>query len=449
MISLLFAAQIQTAIDPILDVPELANAWVGIAIANPSGEIVYQRNADKLFMPASNTKLFSAAFALHEVGPNWKSQTRIWKQPDGIYIDAQGDPLLKWNDWAQIRGRLGVANKRNVFVKHSFRPGFFSEWEVDDIPFRYAAVISSLTIDGNAFELWASQGKLEPIPNEIGVKPHYVKSAGEPNVNYDPIRKKLAVTGTLPQTRTRIERLAMPDPEMTIAKILGGHYKAVSKLPKRKPDIVLASKSMRDLVAASLAPSDNNVAENLLFLASGGGRSTFETAAGAMASFLNSEVKISPDLVRLKDGSGVSRHNLISPLATVQLLCWVRKQPWSIDFEAGLAAPGIGTLEKRLASSTFRGKTGTADTVSNLSGYLGRPGDSPWVVSILINHATCKTSKLHQIQDALVREIEKMADNGTYFAVDYRREGNLAHPFFGGALDHWLYRPGLNRGASR
>src|SRR5512144_1060296 len=63
---------LRAAIDSMTDAPEFANAHWGILIVDPErGDTLYSRNAGKLFMPASNMKIFTSAVALARFGPDY------------------------------------------------------------------------------------------------------------------------------------------------------------------------------------------------------------------------------------------------------------------------------------------------------------------------------------------------------------------------------------------
>src|SRR5271156_3706129 len=65
-------------IDAILDDPEIDRGFWGIQIVSlETGKVLYARNADKLFTPASNTKLFTTAAALALIGPTYTSRTTV------------------------------------------------------------------------------------------------------------------------------------------------------------------------------------------------------------------------------------------------------------------------------------------------------------------------------------------------------------------------------------
>jgi serine-type D-Ala-D-Ala carboxypeptidase/endopeptidase (penicillin-binding protein 4) len=67
-----------TRIGDILADPDLARGFWGIEIVSLSGgRVLYSQNSDKLFTPASNTKLFTTAAALALIGPDYKFRTSI------------------------------------------------------------------------------------------------------------------------------------------------------------------------------------------------------------------------------------------------------------------------------------------------------------------------------------------------------------------------------------
>src|SRR5690348_10911991 len=72
----------------ILSDPDMARGFWGIEIVSlTTGQVLYSQNAEKLFIPASNTKLFTTAAALALIGPDYKCRTTV--ETTGT-IDADG-----------------------------------------------------------------------------------------------------------------------------------------------------------------------------------------------------------------------------------------------------------------------------------------------------------------------------------------------------------------------
>ncbi len=77
-----------TKINAILSDPDMARGFWGIEIVSlASGQVLYAQNAEKLFIPASNTKLFTTAAALALIGPDYKCRTTV--ETSGT-LDADG-----------------------------------------------------------------------------------------------------------------------------------------------------------------------------------------------------------------------------------------------------------------------------------------------------------------------------------------------------------------------
>jgi D-alanyl-D-alanine carboxypeptidase/D-alanyl-D-alanine-endopeptidase (penicillin-binding protein 4) len=56
----------------------LVHAHWGVDIRSlDTGETIYERNADRMFIPASNMKLFTGATALETLGPDYRYRTSI------------------------------------------------------------------------------------------------------------------------------------------------------------------------------------------------------------------------------------------------------------------------------------------------------------------------------------------------------------------------------------
>jgi D-alanyl-D-alanine carboxypeptidase/D-alanyl-D-alanine-endopeptidase (penicillin-binding protein 4) len=100
-------------IEAVLETPGFQNGQWGVMIVDAkSGQTIYERNPDRLFGPASVTKLFSTASALVEFGPNWRFQTPLYRHgnvdPKGV---LHGDLILVAQGDLAMGGRTGPDGK--------------------------------------------------------------------------------------------------------------------------------------------------------------------------------------------------------------------------------------------------------------------------------------------------------------------------------------------------
>src|SRR5580765_2010799 len=101
-VRLLPAQSLTKRLDAILDAPPLNRHLWGIAIADTSGRPLYLRNADRLFIPASNTKLLVTAAAAVLLPPDWTARTSLYATgpvADGVLqghlvLYGRGDPTM-------------------------------------------------------------------------------------------------------------------------------------------------------------------------------------------------------------------------------------------------------------------------------------------------------------------------------------------------------------------
>jgi D-alanyl-D-alanine carboxypeptidase/D-alanyl-D-alanine-endopeptidase (penicillin-binding protein 4) len=97
------ADDLAAKIESIIDHPEYKQARWGILIVDATnGHVLYERDPDRLFLPASVTKLYSCAAALAAIGPDHKFETPVYRRgevKDGrlhgdLILVAQGDLTL-------------------------------------------------------------------------------------------------------------------------------------------------------------------------------------------------------------------------------------------------------------------------------------------------------------------------------------------------------------------
>src|SRR5262249_35285368 len=103
--------------------PEYKHAHWGILFADlEKGDILYEHNADKLCVPASTTKLFSAAAALDALGPNFRFETPVVRRGDVKDGKLEGDMILiasgdlTMGGRTDSQGRIAFTNSDHIYA---------------------------------------------------------------------------------------------------------------------------------------------------------------------------------------------------------------------------------------------------------------------------------------------------------------------------------------------
>jgi D-alanyl-D-alanine carboxypeptidase/D-alanyl-D-alanine-endopeptidase (penicillin-binding protein 4) len=167
------------------------------------------------------------------------------------------------------------------------------------------------------------------------------------------------------------------------------------------------SAPMRDVLAVMMKPSQNQLAE--IFLKTVG----LEMRGSGSASNGISEVRrmllewgVAEDGFALRDGSGLTRNNFISPESIVRLLHAMRQHELYPIFHASLPTAGVdGTLRSRMsdtpADGNVRGKTGTLARASALSGYVTTLDGEELLFSLLCNNFTSPANAVTGMQNTI------------------------------------------------
>ncbi|MEM8642532.1 MAG: D-alanyl-D-alanine carboxypeptidase/D-alanyl-D-alanine-endopeptidase [Cyanobacteria bacterium P01_G01_bin.54] len=455
MFTPLVAAQAPVASCPIelpqaltrrINQPQWERAHWGILIQNlDSGAELYRHNAEDYFLPASNAKLLTTAAALHRFGPNWAMMTPLQWQGDGshwaqLHIHGQGDPTLtttQLRDWARSLQARGLRSIQHLTVSAANFPGHHPTWELYDLNFYYGVPVTGLILNQNSFRLTVlPQTSGEAIAWEtddaIALRQWRLNNQGrtsEPGSPYD-----LDITGILGTPILNIRgtvaadngpdrwRMAVHDParyfletlrsQLRLAGITVESAAVTASVPRLATQDAWRSPPLAELIRATNQPSQNLYAEVLLHRL-GQAHASGEGVRALEASL--TDLGVEPSTYHLADGSGLSRHNLVSPEAITQTLYHMAHSEHAAVFLDSLPVGGeSGTLRRRFRETPVVGtvfaKTGTLTGVSALSGYLQRPGRDRLIFSIVLNQATVSVVQQRQAIDELVLLLAQWQD---------------------------------------
>lgn len=460
-------ADLQYRIRSVLARPELQRGHIGVKIVSlDTDKVVFEQNAEKYFMPASNMKSFTVATALEKLSPNFRFITSVYapSQPDengtikgDLIIYGRGDVSIStaFNESDYYRGIDALAEKivqsgvkrieGNLVGDESYFSGnpIPPSWEWDDLQWYYGAEISALALNDNAVDLSIKPGfhnapcivQIQPantlyrVINRCQTTDRQVKRDIKVTKKID--QNILEVSGTMPvgdsgyNGSVTISRPAALFIEMLRQRLLQKgvvitgknllkeiNEQNASSLSSPLMEIAKLESPPFSLIAAkTMKPSQNLYTETILWTLGeqilrkrqisetyGNGQNQGDVPIGTsgelgvkvVKDFLK-QIGIPSDSVIQWDGSGLSRHNLITPSAAVSLYTYMAKQSRNSSvWHNSQTIGGVdGTLRNRFkgtkAEANVRGKTGTIDQVSALSGYVTTASGEKLVFSILVN----------------------------------------------------------------
>lgn len=437
----------------------LDTAYMGMVLQTqgPNRRTLYSRNGDRLFTPASNIKLLTTAAAAHSLGADYRLRTSIYGDPGPgestvLRVVGRGDPSLtaaQLDSLAQQLAQAGVSQVSRLILDDSYFPGFATNptWEWEDAQYAYAAPVNSLILNRNAIALqlaptqegnplsivWPQPLPAGPLPvanDSITVATG--ASSNPPSAWRTGDSPTIRVTGQLAQgSNPQTLNLAVLNPAQQFAAAMEQALQRQSiavgqTVIAQNPSLMagqelaaLESPSVGELMRVANRDSDNLYAEVLfktLGVTAGGNGTEASQSGGEAVKHSLAELGVDASTLRLADGSGLSRHNLVSPIALVDTLQAMATHPQGRAFRASLAIAGqSGTLSNRFRGTALegrlQGKSGALTGNVALSGYVQPPNYEPLVFSIVINHSNQHASVLREQIDELLLLVAQLRDD--------------------------------------
>ncbi|MBV9773231.1 MAG: D-alanyl-D-alanine carboxypeptidase/D-alanyl-D-alanine-endopeptidase [Gemmatimonadetes bacterium] len=458
------AAPLRAALDSIFDDTVFASAFWGVEVRSlDSGETLYRRNAERLFIPASNMKIVTGAAALEALGPDYRYRTQVGAEGTveggelrgNLVVRGSGDPTIAahftgdpravfraWADSLRARGITRVTGSivgdDDVFDDTPLGRG----WAWDDLDADYSAEIGGLEFNEGFVTVRVAPGLRPGDPARVALDPPtgYVPVVNHtttvaPGTRADvsatraPFQNQVVVSGPVPADTAGVETtVSVRDNTLYFTSVLretlrdaGIRVDGPAVDEDARPDSVRrravtplfthTSAPLREILPGFLKPSQNQIGEILLKTLGHELRGQGSAAAGrAVVDSLLRTWGLNPRQLAQVDGSGLSRYDMVAPDLLIGILTHMTRSPnWSVWYAALPIAGVDGTLASRMKGTPLQGnvhaKTGTLSGVRSLSGYLTTAGGERLVFSAIANHHTVASRDVDRVAEAALRRI--------------------------------------------
>ncbi len=457
-------------IDVQINEPEFESAFIGIAVQSmETGEILFQHNANKLLMPASNEKIPTSATALIKFGPEFTFKTTLYASGEiqdsvlvgNLIVVGGGDPTIGYQNceepdscyifesWANALKAKGIKKIEGdlIGVDDVFDDELIGYgWTYDNLSYSYSAQINGLIFNQNwakvMYETDSTTGKLL---SSVSPDVSYVQLFPDIEIVEDPGEKTridfhrfehsndVVFGGTLKSGDIYSRRISVHNPTLYFLRgfrreleNFGIHVSGeeidsddLDSLTINDDDLIYTHESppFAEIMKTLMKESNNLYAESLVKLLGYhfGSEGSFEEGEKIIKSTLR-RFGLAEDSYRYEDGSGLCRYNYISPNHIIKILRGMHYHKYGEVFKNSLPIAGVdGTIGYRMKGTVAEGrisaKTGTISSVRCLSGYAMTQDDEVLAFSVLVNNYLCSVHVVMDMQDRICMLLSSFSRN--------------------------------------
>ncbi len=344
----------------------------GGMVVNHEGRILYDRNGQQLFIPASTLKIATALAAIHYLGLDYRFRTEFYLSAlHDLTIRGYGDPFLISEEWDLIVQELVSTAQipihlRNIYIDTS---AYSDEIHIPGIESGldpYNARNGALAVNFNTINVTVEPGGgLRSAESQTPLTPLAYELAGKlaPGTHRINISRDLEMPSRyagelahafLTEKGFEIAGRIVVRERTEAEKLIHTHYN---------------SRKLSEVIEAMMLYSNNFIANQLLLsigLAKDGEPATLEKGVRALNRFLIDELSLDPADFTVVEGSGLSRQNRFTPRALAEVVRAFHPYRHLLAKQDGISL-----------------KTGTLTGVYALAGYL--PSERPLCFVIILN----------------------------------------------------------------
>lgn len=425
----------------------LEHGNIGVyAVELKSGKVIDGYREDAALVPASVLKIVTAATALEVLGADSVLETKVLYDgtiskegvlKGNIYIQGGGDPTLGSDgisidreaflrDWVSEVKRAGIKSiDGNIIVLDDLfgYEGIPGKWLWEDMGTNYGQGTYGISVFDNLYTLYLKAEVTGKKPEIIKTKPEItglafdnqglVTTGGkrELSVRGLPLDNKRRIFGAVPQNKNGVViQSDIPDPGLFLGQYFSYHLKKesvdfkgrvttarlTSQRPKN-PKIIAVTKSppISEIVKVLLTRSDNHYTEHLFQLIQ-------KTKGVDIEKFWKSKGMDIHSLI-LRDGSGLSRGNVISAKLLTEILAYSESGLQNLLPVAGKDGTVAIFLKNTPLEGKVKVKSGSMSGIQSYAGYAEKNGKK-YAFTIIVNHWNGDRATLR-------KEMEKLLNN--------------------------------------
>ena len=409
---------------------------IGIKITNlDQGKVIFEKNADRYFIPASTLKFVTIVSALEHFDKNYNFASDLLYKNQDYYLDIH-DPDFGVDDLEYVVVELAKHSGKNIkgniyIVDNKFSvPAIIRDKTISDSVYCYGAPVTLTHVNKNCSKLDVAPGN---VGSSIEISPNKnfpytiineAKTIAE-NEN-DRLRvniedNKYIIKGTLSKSTGTVTIAAVANDNLSQVKyylekqlanqgiVLKGKILFFSDKVKDAKTVASLPKNIKDLAAKAMKKSDNFMTDYFLAeFASERDITEWDWAAAKLKEVVAKKFNVDLTKSDLRDGSGISRQNLLTVNQFDSLLKAVAK---SNNFElvkSILAGPSDdSTLHERFENYDIYAKTGSLTGVSALVGYFYDSKKELYSFVIMANNFYQNRQRYHKLEEDIIKLVSK------------------------------------------